>query len=143
MRTCDLVTVHSCAVVGCRACTQCELVPNSGCEAVSMMACEEVCLGHHVCLRVDLRVVSDPMSQGVSVLAFPVLGVCVPCVKCGICLQYGGSRDVVVVAFGMWCVCGLVSLVVYGFYVVCVYGMCVVHIWVCHEYVYIGYVVDM
>lgn len=44
---------------------------------------------------------------------------------------------------GMWYVCGLVSLVVYGFYVICVYGVCVMHLWVCYEYVYIGYVVDM
>lgn len=59
-------------------------------------------------------------------------------------MQSGGSRDVVVVAFGMWymyvvwCLC-----VVHGFYVVCMCGMHVMHIWVCHEYVYVGYVVDM
>lgn len=122
--------VHSCVVAGCCVCIQCELVPNSGCEAVSMMECEEVCLGHHVCLRVDLYVTSDPASQGVSVLAFRVFGVCVPCVKCGISSHMAhrhqtGSRDVVVVAFGMLYVCGLVSLVVCGFYVVCVLWVCV------------------
>lgn len=78
MRTCGLVIVHSCAVVGCCVCTQCERVPNSGWEAVSVMVCEEVCLGHHVCLRVDLCVMSDPTLQGVLVLAFRVFGVCVP-----------------------------------------------------------------
>jgi hypothetical protein len=33
--------------------------------------------------------------------------------------------------------------VVYDFYVVCVCDMHVMHIWVCHEYLYIWYVVDM
>lgn len=33
---------------------------------------------------------------------------------------------------GMWFLCRLRVM-----------GMCVMHVWVCHEYVYLGYVVDM
>lgn len=79
-------------LLGASVCTQCELVPDSGYEAVSAMACEEVCLGHRVCLCVDLCITSDPLSQGVSVLAFCVLvPVCHVCMKCDICMQSGGS----------------------------------------------------
>ena len=67
------------------------------------MVCEEVRLGHHVCLCEDLCIMDDPTSQGVSVLAFHVFGICMQRMECGICMQYGGAGvTVVAVAFGMW-----------------------------------------